>query len=104
MLIRPINESDDKPLKIILREVLIEMNIPKTGSAYEDPEIDNMYNSYSSSRSRYFVVEENNKVLGGAGINPLKDGNPDVCELQKMYFHKSIRGKGIGDKLSLIHI
>ena len=99
MLIRPINESDDKPLKIILREVLIEMNIPKTGSAYEDPEIDKMYNSYSSSRSRYFVVEENNKILGGAGINPLKDGNPDVCELQKMYFHKSIRGRGIGDKM-----
>ena len=99
MLIRPINESDNKPLKIILREVLIEMNIPKTGSAYEDPEIDNMYNSYSSSRSRYFVVEENNKILGGAGINPLKDGNPDVCELQKMYFHKSIRGRGIGDKM-----
>ena len=99
MLIRPINESDNKPLKIILREVLIEMNIPKTGSAYEDPEINNMYNSYSSSRSRYFVVEENNKILGGAGINPLKGGNSNVCELQKMYFHKSIRGKGIGDKM-----
>ena len=42
MHIRPINESDNKPLKIILREVLIEMNIPKTGSAYEDPEIENM--------------------------------------------------------------
>ena len=99
MLIRPIIKSDNKPLATILREVLIEMNIPKIGSAYEDPEIDNMNNSYSSARSRYFVVEENGKILGGAGINPLKDGNPDVCELQKMYFHKSIRGKGIGDKM-----
>ena len=53
----PINESDNKPLKIILREVLIEMNIPKMGSAYEDPEIDDMYNSYKSIRSRYFVRE-----------------------------------------------
>ena len=56
MLIRPIIESDNKPLATILREVLIEMNIPKIGSAYEDPEIDNMYNSYNSTRSRYFVV------------------------------------------------
>ena len=99
MLIRLINESDNKPLAIILREVIIEMNIPKNGSAYEDPEIDNMYNYYNSTRSRYFVVEENNEVLGGAGINPLKHGVPDICELQKMYFHKSLRGRGIGDKM-----
>ena len=99
MLIRPINESDNKPLAIILREVLIEMNIPKIGSAYEDPEIDNMYDSYKSSRSRYFVVEVNDQILGGAGINLLKDGDLDICELQKMYFHKSIRGRGIGDKM-----
>jgi len=99
MLIRPINESDNKPLAIILRQVLIEMNIPKIGSAYEDPEIDNMYNYFKLSRSIYFIVEENNKVLGGAGIYPLKDSNFDICELQKMYFHKSIRGRGIGDML-----
>ena len=99
MLIRPINESDNKQLAIILREVLIEMNIPKIGSAYEDPEIDNMYDSYNSNRSRYFVVKENDEILGGAGINPLKDGDPDVCELQKMYFHKSLRGRGIGNKM-----
>ena len=99
MLIRPINESDNKKLAIILREVLIEMNIPKVGSAYEDPEIDNMYKSYNSTRSRYFVVEENNEVLGGAGINPLRDGDTDVCELQKMYFHKSLRGRGIGNNM-----
>ena len=99
MLIRPIIESDNKPLATILREVLIEMNIPKIGSAYEDPEIDNMYNSYSSARSRYFIVEENGEILGGAGINPLRDGRPDVCELQKMYFHKSLRGRGIGYKM-----
>ena len=99
MLIRPINESDNKHIAIILREVLIEMDIPKTGSAYEDPEIDKMYESYQSNRSIYFVVEENDKILGGAGINPLKDGDSDICELQKMYFHKSIRGRGIGDKI-----
>ena len=99
MLIRPINESDNKHISVILREVLIEMDIPKIGSAYEDPEINNMYESYQSNRSIYFVVEENNKILGGAGINQLKNGDINICELQKMYFHKSIRGRGIGDKM-----
>ena len=99
MLIRPINESDNKHIAVILRQVLIEMDIPRKGSAFEDPEIDKMYESYQSNRSIYFVVEENNNILGGAGINPLKDGDSDICELQKMYFHKSIRGKGIGNKI-----
>ena len=99
MLIRPINESDNKRISVILREVLIEMDIPRIGSAYEDPEINNMYESYQSNRSIYFVVEENNKILGGAGINQLKNGDINICELQKMYFHKSIRGRGIGDKM-----
>ena len=99
MLIRPINESDNKHISVILREVLIEMDIPRIGSAYEDPEINNMYESYQSKRSIYFVVEENNKILGGAGINQLKNGDINICELQKMYFHKSIRGRGIGDKV-----
>ena len=99
MLIRPINESDNKHISAILREVLIEMDIPRIGSAYEDPEINNMYESYQSKRSIYFVVEENNKILGGAGINQLKNGDVNICELQKMYFHKSIRGRGIGDKM-----
>ena len=99
MLIRPINESDNKHISVILREVLIEMDIPRIGSAFEDPEINNMYESYQSNRSIYFVVEENNKILGGAGINQLKNGDVNICELQKMYFHKSIRGRGIGDKM-----
>ena len=99
MLIRPINESDNKHIAVILREVLIEMDIPRIGSAYEDPEINNMYESYQSNRSIYLVVEENNKILGGAGVNQLKNGDINICELQKMYFHKSIRGRGIGDKM-----
>ena len=99
MLIRPINESDNKHIAVILRQVLIEMDIPRKGSAFEDPEIDKMYESYQSNRSIYFVVEENNKILGGAGINPLRDGDLDICELQKMYFHKSLRGRGIGNKI-----
>ena len=99
MLIRPINQSDNKPLSVILREVLIEMQIPKKGSAYEDPELDDMFKAFQLPRSKYFVVEEDKEILGGAGISPLKDGDTNICELQKMYFHKTIRGRGIGQKL-----
>ena len=58
-----------------------------------------MYESYQSDRSRYFIVEENNKILGGAGINELKNGDINICELQKMYFLPIARGKGIGSSM-----
>ena len=99
MLIRAVNQSDNKYLAVILREVLVEMEIPQKGSAYEDPELDNMYEAYQFSRSEYFVVEDDKKILGGAGISQLKDADINICELQKMYFHKNLRGRGIGQKM-----
>jgi putative acetyltransferase len=99
MLIRKISQKDNKGLSKVLREVLIEMNIPRVGSAYEDPELDNMFEAYQSNRSIYYVIEENKKILGGAGINPLQGGNKNICELQKMYFHNSMRGKGYGSTM-----
>jgi putative acetyltransferase len=50
MLIRSINQPDNKSLSVILREVLVEMEIPQKGSAYEDPELDNMYEAYQFPR------------------------------------------------------
>ena len=99
MLIRSVNQSDNKSLSVILRKVLVEMKIPQKGSAYEDPELSNMYEAYQFPRSKYFVVEENKKILGGAGISTLKEGDINIYELQKMYFHKTIRGRGIGQRL-----
>ena len=104
MLIRPINQSDNKSLSVILREVLVEMQIPKIGSAYEDPELDDMFNTYQLPRSQYFVVQQGDRILGGAGISPLRDGDANICELQKMYFNKSLRGRGIGQKMIQICI
>ena len=99
MLIRSINESDNESLSRILREVLVEMEIPKKGSAYEDPELDKMFEAYQNPRSIYYIIEYENHILGGAGISGLKESTSNICELQKMYFHKSIRGRGIGDKM-----
>ena len=63
MLIRAVNQSDNKYLAVILREVLVEMEIPQKGSAYEDPELDNMYEAYQFSRSEYFAVSYTHLTL-----------------------------------------
>jgi putative acetyltransferase len=96
MEIRSIDIKDNLKLAVVIRSVLIEMGIPKKGTAYEDQELDSMYDAYLYQRAHYYVVSQGETVLGGAGVAPLKDGDPSVCELQKMYFSPSARGKGLG--------
>jgi putative acetyltransferase len=50
-------------------------------------------------QSVYYVIEFEDKILGGAGISKLKDSNENICELQKMYFFNSVRGIGLGKKM-----
>ena len=96
MNIREAKRSDNFELATLLRKILIEMGVPKKGTAFEDPEIDSIYETYNFPRSKYFVIEENSIIKGGAGISQLKDEAYEICEFQKMYFDLSIRGKGIG--------
>ena len=88
MLIRSINKNDNVSISRILKEVLIELEVPKEGSAYEDPELDKMFEAYQNPRSIYYIIEHENEILGGAGISELKESASDICELQKMYFQK----------------
>ncbi|PQJ23398.1 GNAT family N-acetyltransferase [Tenacibaculum sp. SG-28] len=98
-IIREIKPADNAGVAQLIRSVLIELNVPKTGTAYEDKATDEMFATYQNKRACYFVIEYKGEILGGAGIGPLEGQNDNVCELQKMYFSPSIRGKGLGSKL-----
>ena len=97
--IREVREEDNAALSKAIRQVLIDIGVPKVGTAYADPEIDFMYQAYQTTRSAYFVIEEDSVVLGGAGIAPLAGEDPKICELQKMYFLAKGRGKGLGQQM-----
>ncbi|MDR5589769.1 GNAT family N-acetyltransferase [Christiangramia sp. SM2212] len=94
--IREIKPEDNQQVKDLIRSVLVEMGVPKVGTAYEDKALDDMTLTYEGERREYFVVEENSKIIGGAGIAPLTGLETEVCELQKMYFLPEARGRGIG--------
>lgn len=98
-IIREIQKADNPEVASVIRTVLIELNVPKIGTAYADPQLDYMFEAYSESKSMYFVVEKDKKIIGGAGISPLENGSPEVCELQKMYFLSETRGLGMGSKM-----
>jgi putative acetyltransferase len=94
--IRPITPADDAAVAAIIRAVMPEFGAVGSGFAINDPEVDWMARAYAEPRSSYFVIEREGRVLGGAGVAPLIDGDPDVCELRKMYFLPELRGVGAG--------
>ena len=96
MLLREIKKEDNPKIAAVIREVFVNEGYPKTGTAFADVQLDFMFEAYQNPKSIYFVVEENGKIIGGAGVNQLDNSNENICELQKMYFLKEARGRGIG--------
>ncbi|GAB3792759.1 GNAT family N-acetyltransferase [Dyella agri] len=95
-LIRPIEPRDDAAIAAIIRAVMPEFGADGPGFAIHDAEVDAMHAAYAQPRCSYFVVERDGVVVGGGGVAPLADGEPDVCELRKMYFLPAARGIGAG--------
>ena len=100
-IIRPILKKDNKQVAGVIRKVLLDLGVPKIGTAYADKALDCMFESYQKDRAVYFVVAQEGVILGGAGIAKLDNYDGNVCELQKMYYLKEARGKGLG--LEMIH-
>lgn len=95
-LIRKIRPEDNSAIERIIRATFPEFNMPLVGTAYEDEEIEHMYESSQDERAVYFIAEENGNVIGGGGIKPLMGSKDNICELHKMYLSPEVRGKGYG--------
>lgn len=98
-IIREIEQKDNAQIATVIRNVLIEMGVPKVGTAYEDKALDIMFETYNKKNAIYFVIENHGKVIGGGGIAQLDNFMGNTCELQKMYFLPEARGKGLGAQM-----
>ena len=98
MIIREIQEKDNKELESVIRSCLIEYGKNIEGCAWTDPYLGKMCEVYQNEKSKYWVVEKNNKIVAGCGIGPV-DKIENICELQKMYSIKEVRGSGIAYEL-----
>ena len=97
--VRVIKKKDNEQLCRVIKGVFYELGLPLVGTAYADKDTLSMYEAYQDSRSKYYVVEKEGSIYGGCGIKKLNGINDNICELQKFYFHKSLRGKGLGKLL-----
>ena len=99
VIIREIQPSDNAEVAVVIRKVLIDLGVPKVGTAYADKALDHMFENYDKPRATYFVVEDQGRIIGCAGVAQLENYQGNVCELQKMYFMEVARGRGIGSKM-----
>lgn len=101
LTLRRITANDNPAIAAVIRQVSAEYGLTADkGYTVADPNLDELYELYS--QPGYWVVEQNGQVVGGGGVAPLTCSEPDICELQKMYFMTSARGQGLAKKLALM--
>ncbi|MBD0849123.1 GNAT family N-acetyltransferase [Maribacter arenosus] len=101
-IIREIEPEDNLEVATVIRKVLIDLGVPKVGTAYADEALDHMYQNYDVPKATYFVIEDKARIIGCAGVAQLEHYIGNVCELQKMYFLEEARGRGLGAKMMQI--
>ncbi|NRQ56351.1 GNAT family N-acetyltransferase [Brevibacillus sp. HD1.4A] len=99
MVIREISKEDNAQIKKIIQDSLKSLGLDIPGTAYFDPQLDDLHQYYTRLKnSQYWVVEINGEVAGGIGIAPF-DEREKICELQKLYLSPKTQGLGFGKQL-----
>lgn len=99
MEIRPIQRKDNQKIYEIIQSILEKYALDVPGTAYYDPQLDHLFEYYQElPRGAYWVLLENNQVIGGIGIGPYGDYE-EIAELQKFYILEDYQGKGYGSLL-----
>ena len=99
MIIREMKKEDNAKVKEIIQNSLQSLGLDIPGTAYFDPQLNDLHQYYSSlEHANYWVAEINGEVVGGMGIAPF-NGHDEVCELQKLYLSPKAQGLGLSKKL-----
>ncbi|OAN19084.1 acetyltransferase [Photobacterium jeanii] len=99
--LRSLTALDNTAIATIIRKVSAEYGLTADkGYGVADPTLDDMSQVYAAADSAYWVIEKDQRILGGGGVAPLA-GEEKVCELQKMYFLPQLRGKGLARALAV---
>lgn len=99
MIIREIQIADNPKIAKVIRQVFIDNELPKTGTAFADEHLDSLFEVYNAPKAIYFLVETEGEIIGGCGVAQLDNSTENICELQKMYFLPQARGIGMGAKM-----
>jgi len=100
IIIRKVLREDNFALAQIIRAAFIELGAPLTGTVYEDPTTDALFELFDPEKQGVlYVAEEEGNVLGCCGIFPTNGLEKGYAELVKFYLAKEARNRGIGKAL-----
>lgn len=98
MIIREMTKEDNAKVKEIIQDSLKSLGLAIPGTAYFDPQLNDLHRYYHDLKhANYWVVEMEGEVVGGVGIAPFNDDK--ICELQKLYVSSKAQGLGYGKNL-----
>lgn len=99
MIMREIKKEDNAKVKEIIQNSLKSLGLAIPGTAYFDPQLNDLHQYYTNLKhANYWVVEMEGEVVGGIGIAPFNE-HDNVCELQKLYLTPKTQGLGLAKKL-----
>ena len=96
-LIRSWEKRDRAVVREIIDQILTEYGLtfdPKDA----DRDVVEVEQFYQETGGEFWVVEQEEKIVGTAGYYPISRGNKAV-EIRKMYLLPIVRGKGLGTYL-----
>lgn len=97
MIIRNITSADNLAIKQIIQASLKARGFDLPGTAYFDPQLNDLTSYYATiPNAAYWVMEVDGEVVGGIGIAPWGE---DICELQKLYLKDAVHGRGYANHL-----
>lgn len=98
--LRPIENKDNASMRAIVKKSLEEFGLDKPGTAYFDPELEDLKQAYDRDQAGYWILELEGKVIGGVGVFPhVIEDQRTIAEMQKLYIDRAYRGQGFARRL-----
>lgn len=87
----------DAALAAVIRANLKAHGLDIPGTAYFDAALDRLSAFYGAEPERraYIVLMDGDELMGGVGLAEFED-LPGCAELQKLYLHDRVKGRGLG--------
>ncbi len=97
--LRSIQAADNEAVAAIIRNTLLEFGAARAGTMYYDPSVYTTFEHFQKEGCAYFVVETEDKIVGGGGIFRTEGLSEGTVELARVYLLPEARGKGIGKQI-----
>ena len=89
----------DAALAALIRTNLKAHHLDIPGTVYFDAGLDHLSEYYNNKGRAYFVLLDNQQLIGGIGLAEFEGFSDCCCELQKLYLDDSVKGRGLGYQL-----